>query len=150
VGHIGPTLKCLEHGKIIKRRHHFTVDENWQKIRLKNIETVNEKFIARLVSNVCRRYVSAEEKSEMLEGLGEVYFSEGVEPGKIVYEMAEGKAMSYRWVMDYLFYKIKERPSLVYHSKNKGFDKCKEKTSKSKVARLATEDDMLQICKKKS
>ena len=51
--------------------------------------------------------------------------------------------------MTYLSGKRKARPGLACHSKTLNLDKRKEKTPKSKVARLATGDDMLQICKKK-
>ena len=48
--------------------------------------------------------------------------------------------MSYRWVMNYLPGKYKERSGLGGPSKALKFDKRKEKTLKSKVARLATGD----------
>jgi len=144
VGRLYPIL-LDRHGNIIDGLHRLEADENWPKIVLENIETVKEKLIARLVSNVCRRHVSAEEKSEMLERLGEVYFSEGVEPGKIAYEIAEETGMSYRWVMNYLPDKLKARPGLGGPSKALKFDKSKEKAHKSKVARYAAFEDELSL-----
>ena len=137
VGRLYPIL-LDKHGNVIDGLHRFEADENWPKIVLENIETVKEKLIARLISNVCRRHVSAEEKSEILGRLGEVYFNEGVEPGKIAYEIAEETGMSYRWVMKYLPDKLKARPGLGGPSKALKFDKSKEKTRKSKVAHYAT------------
>lgn len=64
-------------------------------------------------------------------------------------KIAEETGISYRWVMTYLLDKIKARLGLACHPKTLNLDKRKEKTPKSKVAGLATEDDMLQICKKK-
>jgi hypothetical protein len=126
------------HGNIIDGFHRFEADENWPKIVLENIGTVKEKLIARLIGNVCRRHVSAEEKSALLERLGEVYFNEGVEPGKIAYEIADETGMSYRWVMNYLPDKYKARPGLGGPSKALSL-------YKSKDARYATLDDELSL-----
>ena len=92
---------------------------------------------------MCRRDVSAGEKSGMLGKLGEIYLSEGLKPGKIAYKIAEETGMSYSWVMQYLPDKLKERLGLGGSSKALKFDKSKEKTQKSKVAYLATEDNEL-------
>ena len=144
VGRLYPIL-LDRHGNIIDGLHRFEADENWPKIVLENIETVKERLIARLISNVCRRHVSAEEKSEILGKLGEVFFSEGVEPGKIAYEIAEETGMSYRWVMNYLPDKLKARPGLGGPSKALKFDKRNEKTHKSKVARYAALENELSL-----
>ena len=144
VGRLYPIL-LDRHGNIIDGLHRFEADENWPKIVLENIGTVKEKLVARLISNVCRRHVSAEEKSEMLERLGEVYFSEGIELGRIAYEIAEETGMSYRWVMNYLPDKYKARPGLGGPSKALKFDKSKEKAHKSKVAHYATLKNELSL-----
>ena len=142
VGRLYPIL-LDKHGDIIDSRHRFVVDENWPKMRLKNIETEEQKLVARLVSNVCRRRISAQEKMDMLEKLGQIHVSQGVTVGKIAHKIAEETGMSYRWVMNYLPDKFKARPGLGGPSKALSFDKGKEKTPKSKVARLATGDDKL-------
>lgn len=145
VGRLYPIL-LDKHGNIIDGLHRFEADENWPKIVLENVGTAKEKLIARLISNVCRRHVSAEEKSEILERLGEVYFNEGVEPGKIAYEIAEETGMSYRWVMNYLPDKYKARPGLGGPSKARKFDKSKEKTQEHKVvAHYAIFEDELSL-----
>jgi len=144
VGRLYPIL-VDRHGNIIDGFHRFEADENWPKMVLENIGTVKEKLIARLIGNVCRRHVSAEEKSALLERLGEVYFNEGVEPGKIAYEIADETGMSYRWVMNYLPDKYKARPGLGGPSKVLSLYESKEKTQKSKDARYATFDDELSL-----
>ena len=51
--------------------------------------------------------MTAEEKTEMLERLGEIYLSEGVKPKGIAQKIMEKTGMSYRWVMKYLPDKFK-------------------------------------------
>jgi len=142
VGRLYPIL-LDRHGNIIDGLHRFEADENWPKIVLENIGTAKEKLIARLISNVCRRHVSAEEKSALLERLGEVYFNEGVEPGKIAYEIAEETGMSYRWVMNYLPDKYKARPGLGGPSKALSLYKSEGQTQKGKGSRYVTLEDKL-------
>jgi len=144
VGRLYPIL-VDRRGNIIDGRHRLAADENWPKIRLERVETEEQRLVARLISNVCRRQVPAGEKSEMLEKLGEIYLSEGVNRGKIAYKIAEMTGMSYRWVMKYLPDKLKERPGLGGPSKALKLDKRKEKTQKSKVAHLATEEYKLLL-----
>jgi ParB-like chromosome segregation protein Spo0J len=142
VGRLYPML-LDKHGNLIDGRHRFAADEDWPKMRLEHVETEEDRLVARLISNVCRRDVSAGEKSGMLGKLGEIYFSEGLKPGRIAYKIAEERGMSYRWVMQYLSDKYKERLGLGGPSKALKFDKSKEKTQKSKVARHATVEDEL-------
>jgi DNA-binding transcriptional ArsR family regulator len=101
VGRLYPILLDRD-GKIIDGRHRLAADENWPKRQLEQVETEEKRIIARLISNVCRRPVPAEEKREMLEKLGEIYMKNGVEPGKIARKIGEKTGMSYRWVMKYL------------------------------------------------
>ena len=67
VGQLYPVL-LDKHGNVVDGLHRLKADPNWPKIRL----------VARLIANVCRRNVPAEEKSRMLEELGELYVKEGV------------------------------------------------------------------------
>ena len=89
-------------GNIIDGKHRFSVDEKWKSIRLENIKTEKDRLIARIIGNTLRRTVSGDEKRELLDRLGEIYFSEGIELGKIAYEIAEQTGMSYQRVMKYL------------------------------------------------
>jgi len=107
VGRLYPVL-LDRNGNVIDGQHRLTADENWPKIRLENVETEEQRLLARLISNVCRRHVPAEEKTELLGRLGEIYLKEGVEPGKIAYKIAEKTGMSHRWVVKYLPNKFKD------------------------------------------
>jgi len=107
VGRLYPVL-LDRHGNIIDGQHRLTADKNWPKIKLESVETEEERLLARLISNVCRRYVPAQEKTEMLGRLGEIYQKDGVEPGKIAHKIAEKTGMSYTWVMKYLPDKFKD------------------------------------------
>ena len=77
-------------------------------MRLEHVGTEEDRLVARLIGNVCRRDVSAGEKSEMFGKLGEIYVSEGLKLGRIAYKIAEETGMSCRWVMQYLPDKLKE------------------------------------------
>jgi ParB-like chromosome segregation protein Spo0J len=100
-GRLYPVL-LDKHGNIIDGIHRLTADKKWPKITIENIETEEQRLIARIISNICRRHIPAKEKREMLGRLGEIYLKEGVEQGKIAYKIAEKTGMSYRWVMKYL------------------------------------------------
>jgi ParB-like chromosome segregation protein Spo0J len=144
VGRLYPIL-LDKHGNIIDGQHRLAADESWPKLRLEHVETEEGRLLARLISNVCRRQVSAEEKRKVLKKLGEIYLNEGVKPGKIAYKIAEETGMSYRWVMKYLPDKLKERPGLGGPSKALELDKGKEKRQKSKVAHVAIEEYKLLL-----
>ena len=107
VGRLYPVL-LDRHGNIIDGMHRLKADKNWPKIRLENIETEEQRLIARLIANVCRRHVPAKEKTQILARLAEIYQKEGVKPGKIAYKIAEKTGMSYRWVTKYLPDKFKD------------------------------------------
>jgi len=89
-------------GNIIDGKHRFSVDEKWKTVRLEHVKTEKDRLIARIIGNNLRRTVSSNEKMRLLDRLGEIYFSEGIEHGKIAYEIAEQTGMSYQWVMKYL------------------------------------------------
>jgi hypothetical protein len=91
-----------KHGKVIDGWHRFAADEDCPRIKPEHIVTVKGRLLARLVSNVCRRRVSKQEKQEFLEKLGEIYLGEGIKRGEIAHKIAEKTGMSYRWVMKYL------------------------------------------------
>ena len=107
IGQLYPILVDC-YGNIIDGEHRFGIDENWRRVRLEHVKTEKDRLIARIVSNNVRRSVSSEEKKELLGRLGEICFSQGIEPGKIAYEIAEETGMSYQWVMKYLPYKYKD------------------------------------------
>jgi len=116
VGRLYPVL-LDRHGNIIDGQHRLTADKNWPKIKLETVETEEQRLLARLISNVCRRHVPAQEKTELLGRLGEIYLKEGVEPKKIAKKIMEKTGMSYRWVMEYLPDKYKADPEKGKRSK---------------------------------
>lgn len=110
VGRLYPVL-LDQQGNVIDGKHRLVVDENWPKMRLDHVESEEDRLLVRLVSNVCRRKVSAAEKREILQELGEIYIRMGVKPGmELACKISGRTGMSYRWVMKYLPDKYKERP----------------------------------------
>jgi hypothetical protein len=91
-----------KHGKVIDGRHRFVADEDCPRIQPEHIVTEKDRLLARLISNVCRRRVSKQEKQEFLEKLGEIYLGEGIKREEIAHNIAEKTGMSYRWVMKHL------------------------------------------------
>jgi hypothetical protein len=77
VGKLYPVLLDGD-GNVIDGQHRLHVDKSWPTVRLEHIKSEEDRLPARLISNVCRRTVSAEEKSEILGRLGEIYLKKGV------------------------------------------------------------------------
>lgn len=101
------------HGNVVDGLHRLKADPNWPKIRLDHIKCEEDKLIARLIANVCRRNISAKEKREMIRELGDLYVKAGVKPGtELANKISEKTGMSYRWVMKYLPDDLKERPGI--------------------------------------
>ena len=106
IGQLYPIL--VDHyGNIIDGENRFGVDEKWRRVRLEHIRTEKDLLIARIISNTVRRSVPTKEKRELLERLGEIYLSEGIEPGMIAHKLADETGMSYTWVMKYLPHRFK-------------------------------------------
>jgi len=127
-----------KYGNVIDGAHRLAADKNWPKITLHHIESEKDRLIARLISNVCRRKVPANEKREILQRLGEIYLEEGVKRGtELAYKISEETGMSYRWVMKYLPDNLKERPG-VGGPRPIIFANVDEELPKGKVARRAT------------
>ena len=137
VGKFYPVL-LDRYGNVIDGAHRLAADKSWPKIKLNYVTSEKERLIARLIGNVCRRKVSAKEKREILQRLGEIYLSEGVKCGsEIAYKISNDTGMSYRWVMKYLPDKFKERPG-IGGPRSCVSAKLDEKLCLSKVARRAT------------
>lgn len=112
VGRLYPVL-LDKHGNVIDGLHRLAADPNWPRIKLDHVESKEDRLIARLVANVCRRNISAEEKRDMLRELGGLYVKAGVKPGaELANKISEKTGMSYRWVMKYLPDSLKERPGI--------------------------------------
>jgi len=101
IGQLYPILVDY-YGNIIDGKHRFSADREWKRITLEHVKTEKDRLIVRIISNNLRRSVSSNEKTELLGRLGEIHFSEGMERGKIAYEIADQTGMSYQWVMKYL------------------------------------------------
>jgi len=122
------------YGNIIDGKHRFSADREWKRVILKHVKTEKDRLIARIISNTLRRSVSSNEKTELLGRLGEICLGEGIEPGKIAYEIAEQTGMSYTWVMKYLPDRFK--------------DNVKSESARA-TRRVATEDKLTKLPKEK-
>jgi hypothetical protein len=107
IGSLYPILIDF-HGNIIDGEHRLEADQEWPRRRLEQVKTERQKIVVRLISNACRREVSAREKTEMLDKLSEILLGEGIRPGKISKSITEEIGMSYTWVMKYLPKKYKD------------------------------------------
>ena len=103
VGPLYPILKDAW-GDIIDGFHRQRVDPNWPSIKLDHITDPVQLSMARLIANVCRREVPAEEKTELLRQIASLT---GWTPRRI----ADALPMSYSWVLLYLpdEFKVKEK-----------------------------------------
>ncbi len=128
IGKLYPVL-VDSHGKVLDGQHRLEADADWPKVMLGHIRSEKERILARLIGNVCRRTVSAEEKRSLLESLGRIYMMEGEKPGRLAFKIAEDTGMSYRWVMKYLPENMKSRPGLGGPSKLWESGKCKSRTN---------------------
>jgi hypothetical protein len=135
-GRLYPVL-VDKHGNVIDGLHRLSADEKWPKVTVESVETEEQRLIARLVSNVCRRNVPAKEKREMLGRLAEIYLNEGVKPKGIAERIMKRTGMSYRWVMKYLPGRYKADP-------DKGKRSKLPNLTNVKVARRATREDLLK------
>lgn len=102
VGTLYPILKDAW-GNIIDGFHRQRVDPKWPSIKLRHITDPVQLNMARLIANVCRREVPAQEKSELL---GQIAKLTGWTPKQI----AEALPMKKSWVYQYLPHEYKERP----------------------------------------
>jgi len=111
IGELYPVL--LDHyGNVIDGKHRLAADPNWPKVKLGRIKSKEQRLIARLTGNVCRREVSAREKKEMLRDLGSIYSQRGIGLERLSRKISEETGMSYSWVMKYLPNEYKMRPGL--------------------------------------
>lgn len=135
IGRLYPVL-VDEHGHVIDGAHRLKADPDWFKVTVPGVETEEQRLLARLVSNVCRRNVPAEEKTQMLDELGQVYIGQGLSHGELIKTIARKTGMSYRWIMKYASTDLKQRPGL-------GGPKTRGERWENQVARRATDVDQL-------
>lgn len=139
IGKLYPVL-LDKNGNIIDGQHRLAADPHWPKMRLDNVSSEKERLLARLVSNVCRRTVSFNEKKEILQQLGRICLEEGERPGKLAHRIADMTGMSYTWVMKYLPEKYKRRVSLRKPSNGMMIDEYPSVIDKTQTTRRVTVD----------
>jgi hypothetical protein len=113
IGQLYPVLKAAD-GEILDGCHRIESDPSWKALVLENINTPEEKIIARLVANFHRRVVTPEEKAEWINGLAEIYRNDGLKvegtserapqarPNEIVKKISKVTGLSKRTVRHYL------------------------------------------------
>ena len=111
IGRLYPVLLDNK-GNLIDGQHRLEADPAWPKIRISSIKSEEQRILARLISNVCRRSVSAKEKTETLRELGHIYLRKGVPLSELAHELSKRSGMSYRWVMKYAPEELKLRPGI--------------------------------------
>lgn len=111
IGQLYPVLKAAD-GEVIDGVHRMESDPHWKALVLENINTPEDKTIARLVANFHRRTVATEEKAAWINQLAEIYRNNGLKVegarekaqgrNEIVRKICEVTGISHRTVMDYL------------------------------------------------
>lgn len=111
IGQLYPVLLAKD-GKIIDGLHRLNIDSQWKTETLEYIDT-REKFLkARIISNLHRRTVPAQEIRAWLNELAELAFTEkGIKPGKISGWIADETGYSSITIRPYLDDKYKYTPS---------------------------------------
>lgn len=111
VGQLYPALVDKK-GNIIDGKHRLKADPKWPTLTIKTIDSEEDRLLATLVANVCRRKVSSVEKTNILENLGRIYLKKGLNHSQLAKRISEKTGMTYRWVMKYLPDYLKMRPGL--------------------------------------
>lgn len=83
------------HGGVIDGFHRLRENPNWPAFKLEHIDTKAKSIMARIIANIHRREVSAEEKTKWLVELKE-------ETGWSNKEIADKLGMTRQWVLKYL------------------------------------------------
>lgn len=109
VGHLYPVLKDA-YGNVIDGLHRLRQDPSWPVKKLDNITDPLQLAIARLVANVCRRDVAAEEKTEWLRQIATM-------TGWSPKDIADHLPVSYSWVIKYLPEEFKDKEKKTAASK---------------------------------
>ena len=135
VGKLYPVL-VDSRGRVIDGAHRLKADPTWFKVEVPDMESEEHRLLARLISNVCRRKVPSEEKTEMLDSLGQFYLEQGVPHSELVKKIVQNTGMSYRWVMKYASDLLKVRPGL-------GGPRSQKSAYENEVAWRATSKDRL-------
>jgi len=87
---------------IIDGYHRLNVNPKWPRKKVEEVRDPVQLAIARLIANVCRRTVSAEEKTEWLRQIAQL-------TGWTPKQIAANLPVSYQWVMKYLPDEFKDK-----------------------------------------
>jgi DNA-directed RNA polymerase subunit RPC12/RpoP len=101
IGRLYPVLEDA-YGNIVDGYHRLEEDSEWPRHKLDQIKDPVQLAVARLVANVCRRDVPAEEKTEWLRQIASM-------TGWTPKQIAENLPVSYAWVMKYLPDEFKDK-----------------------------------------
>jgi hypothetical protein len=127
IGVLYPALADAE-GRIIDGIHRLAADPRWPIFQLTDIKTLEQYLVARVIANMHRRDVPAEEKTKWLDELAE---KTGWTPEKI----AKKVGMSPEWVRLYLSDQYKNQEMRELRMKRE--EKTKKKSS---VVSLTTKE----------
>jgi len=128
IGVLYPAIADAE-GRIIDGIHRLAVDPRWPIVRLTDIDTDEKYLVARIIANMHRREVPAEEKTKWLDELAE---KTGWTPEKI----AKKIGMSENWVRLYLSDKYKDQEMRELRMKRE------EKKAEPSVTNLVTKENL--------
>lgn len=109
VGYLYPILKDA-YGNVIDGVHRLQLDPKWPVKKLDHITDPVQLAIARLVANVCRRDVPAEEKTEWLRQIASM-------TGWSPKEIAEHLPVTYDWVIKYFPQELKNKEKAIAGAK---------------------------------
>lgn len=102
LGPLVPKIVAAD-GETLDGLHREKFAKDWPVWKAADIVDPIQKALARLVINVCRRQVPAEEKTKLLGNIAKL-------TGWTPQQIAKALGMSYPWVMRYLPDEYKERP----------------------------------------
>jgi hypothetical protein len=94
---LGPLVPILKdvNGNVIDGLHRQQIDPNWPSITVNTVKDRVQLLVTRLVSNVCRRRMKDEEKTQILSEIAEL-------TKWTPKEIAQFTGASYQWVTKYL------------------------------------------------
>jgi len=95
-------VRYIERNCIIDGYHRLNVNPKWPRKKVEEVRDPVQLAIARLIANVCRRTVSAEEKTEWLRQIAQL-------TGWTPKQIAANLPVSYQWVMKYLPDEFKDK-----------------------------------------
>ena len=110
IGQLYPILLDSTGNHVIDGLHRLGADPKWMKVKINNIKDRKDILLARIVSNVCRRELPPQEKSEMFNTLAEeLYNNYNIPQNQITKTISNLTGVSYRTVLRYLSKRYKDQ-----------------------------------------